>query len=378
MVIEIREKLVSLRAGNGLTQEEVAHHLGITKAAVSKWECGQSLPDITLLPDIARLYSITVDELLGCAQVLDEEAVNEVYQRALALLGEDYAAGCQHVGAQAREHWGSPELLRLLGAALFAQIPVLPGFDGESLEGQSLECARETERIVRRTIELSPGGEVSAIELPALARILMWTGRRSEAEELLNERVRKEPGLEASLLAQLNVETGRRDAGIAVLQQALLVSLLETQATMASMAPLVDDGRLSDLIRLAESLQMNGELTVLFPTLMPTLYLQQAKHRIGEADAEGALEALGLFAEALDKACAVMSSPVNPALFDKVQDMMWAEEDDAVTEARRSSVSELRAAYAASLSTDDIWTPLRGNRRFAAIVGRVSGNPEER
>lgn len=378
MVIEIGEKFASLRVGNRLTQEEVAHHLGITKAAVSKWECGQSLPDITLLPDIARLYSTTVDDLLGCEQTLDEEAVNEVYQRALELLGEDYAAGCEYVGSQAREHWGSPELLRLLRTALFAQISVLPGFDGESLEGQSLECAREAERIIRRIIELSSEEEASAIELPALARILMWTGRRSEAEELLNERTRKEPSLEASLLAQLHVEAGSKDEGIAVLQRALLVSLLEAQAAMASMAPLVDDGRLSDLTRLAEALQMDGELTALFPTLMPTLYLQQAKNRIGEADAEGVLGALGLFTEALDEACAVMSSPINPVLLDKVQDMMWAEEDEAIAETRLSSVSELRAAYATSLSTDDIWTPLRGDRRFTAIVERVSGNPEER
>lgn len=49
----ICRKLASLRAGSGLTQEEVANHLGVTKAAVSKWECEQNMPDISLLPSIA-------------------------------------------------------------------------------------------------------------------------------------------------------------------------------------------------------------------------------------------------------------------------------------------------------------------------------------
>ena len=54
-----------LRKKYDLTQEEVAGKLGVSSQAVSKWENDVSMPDISLLLDIARLFNITVDELLG-------------------------------------------------------------------------------------------------------------------------------------------------------------------------------------------------------------------------------------------------------------------------------------------------------------------------
>ena len=49
----------------GLTQEALAQRLGVTNQAVSKWESGQSCPDIALLPQLADLFGITIDELFG-------------------------------------------------------------------------------------------------------------------------------------------------------------------------------------------------------------------------------------------------------------------------------------------------------------------------
>ena len=49
----------------GLTQEGLANQLGVTNQAVSKWESGQSCPDIALLPALADLFGITIDELFG-------------------------------------------------------------------------------------------------------------------------------------------------------------------------------------------------------------------------------------------------------------------------------------------------------------------------
>ena len=57
-----------------MTQEQLAQELGITAQAVSKWETGQSYPDITLLPKLAEVFHVRVDELLGVAQQQEEEA----------------------------------------------------------------------------------------------------------------------------------------------------------------------------------------------------------------------------------------------------------------------------------------------------------------
>jgi transcriptional regulator with XRE-family HTH domain len=65
--LKIGEKIRSKRRERDLTQEELANILGVTKAAVSKWENEESYPDITMLPQIAQLFHITMDELFNYA-----------------------------------------------------------------------------------------------------------------------------------------------------------------------------------------------------------------------------------------------------------------------------------------------------------------------
>lgn len=59
------ERISQLRKQNGMTQEQLAGRLGITSQAVSKWENEQSCPDVSLLPVIADLFGISMDELFG-------------------------------------------------------------------------------------------------------------------------------------------------------------------------------------------------------------------------------------------------------------------------------------------------------------------------
>ena len=59
------EIIANRRKALGLTQEGLAQKLGVTNQAVSKWESGQSCPDLALLPRIADLFGITIDELFG-------------------------------------------------------------------------------------------------------------------------------------------------------------------------------------------------------------------------------------------------------------------------------------------------------------------------
>ena len=58
-------RIAELRRKKNMTQEELAAELGVTAQAVSKWENEHSCPDITLLPQLARLFGVTIDELLG-------------------------------------------------------------------------------------------------------------------------------------------------------------------------------------------------------------------------------------------------------------------------------------------------------------------------
>lgn len=56
------ENLKKFRLAKGLTQEQVANKLNVNAQTVSRWECGTTLPDVLMLPEIARLYEVTVDD----------------------------------------------------------------------------------------------------------------------------------------------------------------------------------------------------------------------------------------------------------------------------------------------------------------------------
>ena len=58
-------RIAELRRKKNMTQEDLANALGVTPQAVSKWENDLSCPDITLLPQLAKLLGVSVDELLG-------------------------------------------------------------------------------------------------------------------------------------------------------------------------------------------------------------------------------------------------------------------------------------------------------------------------
>lgn len=68
--MEFNEKLQELRRRTGLTQEELADALHVSRAAVSKWESGRGLPGIDSLKDISRHFSVSLDELLSSESLL--------------------------------------------------------------------------------------------------------------------------------------------------------------------------------------------------------------------------------------------------------------------------------------------------------------------
>ena len=68
--MEFNEKLQELRKQKGITQEELAEALYVSRTAVSKWESGRGYPNIDSLKEIARFFSVTLDELLSGDELL--------------------------------------------------------------------------------------------------------------------------------------------------------------------------------------------------------------------------------------------------------------------------------------------------------------------
>lgn len=68
--MEFHEKMQELRKSKGLTQEELANDLYVSRTAISKWESGRGYPSIDSLKEISKYFSISLDELLSSEEIL--------------------------------------------------------------------------------------------------------------------------------------------------------------------------------------------------------------------------------------------------------------------------------------------------------------------
>lgn len=100
----------------GLTQEALASRLDVTNQAVSKWESDQSCPDVALLPKLADLFAITIDELFGREAAKPEAAKEELPWpddgaiRMVLYAGRRYIAAADPSAREFHFHYEGPAL----------------------------------------------------------------------------------------------------------------------------------------------------------------------------------------------------------------------------------------------------------------------------
>ncbi len=77
--LKLSDNIAMHRRNKNVTQDELARFIGVTKASVSKWENGQSMPDIMILPSLASFFDISIDELIGYEPYLSDEQIFKIY-----------------------------------------------------------------------------------------------------------------------------------------------------------------------------------------------------------------------------------------------------------------------------------------------------------
>lgn len=135
-MIFIAENLRRLRLARGLTQEELAASLGVSGQAVSRWETGSVCPDIELLPGLANLFNVSLDELCGMVKLRAPGTLRRIFDEECS----KRASG---------DIQGAVEALRA-GLRLF---PDEPGLLGElalnlTLAGEISEATGVSERLL--------------------------------------------------------------------------------------------------------------------------------------------------------------------------------------------------------------------------------------
>ena len=82
-MLYLSENLKKYRVMKNLTQEDVAEYLCITPQSVSKWERGESYPDITFLPALANIFETSIDLLIGMDAIRAEETRYNIHKKAV-------------------------------------------------------------------------------------------------------------------------------------------------------------------------------------------------------------------------------------------------------------------------------------------------------
>ena len=82
-MLYLKENIKKYRIIKNYTQEDVAAYLGITPQSVSKWERGESYPDITLLPALANIFETSIDLLVGMDNIRAEKTRYNIHKKAV-------------------------------------------------------------------------------------------------------------------------------------------------------------------------------------------------------------------------------------------------------------------------------------------------------
>ena len=87
MIVEIGNKIMSLRKKNGFSQEELAEKVGVARQTISKWELGETSPDLKQAKELSKIFNVSLDELTGnnIKDILVEKTSNTEKLAALIL-----------------------------------------------------------------------------------------------------------------------------------------------------------------------------------------------------------------------------------------------------------------------------------------------------
>ena len=176
--MEFNEKLQQLRKRKGMTQEELAEVLYVSRTAVSKWESGRGYPNIDSLKAIATFFHVTIDELLSGDELLtlaqEERQQSERRQRELVYGLLDVSSALllflPFFGQEAEGSIHSVSLLSLTGAPSYLKAAYLLVVIGMILLGGLTLALQNTKPWQKSKVMLSLGLNTAGVLLMIISQ----------------------------------------------------------------------------------------------------------------------------------------------------------------------------------------------------------------
>lgn len=235
MELCIGTTILAARRAKGLTQEALANLIGVSAAAVSKWETGASYPDITLLPPLARALGLTVDALLDFHPAPSSDELLQISEHLRTVFDEQgFAAGQQATEAMLREYPSCGQLKVMVGGLYFHYLA--------SAMAHTDQPEQEGEALIARCLTLFEQGEQqSQAENEKLgARLLRinaltMLGHYDEAEVLIDSLPAKQLVDADVLRLNLRLAQNRLDEAEQLARKRLFTHVHETLGALMNL-----------------------------------------------------------------------------------------------------------------------------------------------
>jgi transcriptional regulator with XRE-family HTH domain len=359
--INIAKVITTKRKEKGITQDELAEYIGVSKASVSKWETAQSYPDISLLPQLASYFNISIDELIGYLPQMTKEDINKTYHRLVEEFSRrPFVEVLEECRAIIKKYFACFPLLMRMAVLLLNYYTLEKEKDKQAallqeITGLSVRIKEESDDvwIVRQ-----------ANSLEATCRILL--NQPLEALELLDKTVK--PYISDDLLlAGAYQMTGNIEKARSVLQISLYQHLLCFFGAAQSYLMLIAGQPEKFEQALGRFLQLSRifELEKLHPNSLCVLYLAAAQGYAMQNNSENALEMLKNYS----CVCTTSLLPFKvkgDSFFDSVDD--WFK--DYYVEAPRDEKT-IKESILQSVAENPAFTFLRDEPKYKSIVDKL-------
>ena len=376
--VNIGRTIARERRRAGVTQEALAAHLGVSKAAVSKWELGQSFPDVSLLPRIAAYFSLTLDELFDWHDELTSEESAALYAEVYALGEKDLGAAHERLRALATEHYSDVNLLLMFASLLTVwaggmATPFTPAGEKDAAPDAD-DLASEALALLDRVPEVATDPSTLYLAQQQKATTLFQAGRHEEAASLLEPLVRRQDASASTmLLASAYRKLGRNDDALDLLQTERLRAAIFVLSSLMQEVGMRDDAAFALVAgNAAEAVFEALDMGTVNPFFSATMSLEVAEtlRRTGEKD--GALDALVRAADAM-RAVPAHPAPSGSLLWDRMADRLDPAQAGEAWSAHKAhqadeAASLMRQAFAERVSSSE-WRELAGaDPRFLSVL----------
>lgn len=366
--INIAKVLVNKRKEKGITQDELANYIGVSKASVSKWETGQSYPDVTFLPQLAAYFNISVDELIDYKPLLTKEDIKKLYRSLSAdFTSKPFNSVMKDCRRTIKKYYSCFPLLLQMGILMVNHVELLDD------PQQSAALIAEAKALFIRVREECDDISITRQALYMEALCSLISGDPNTALELLEGAVT--PALPPeSLLASAYQMTGRADEAKSVLQAGIFQNIVILFNFFPAYLTLCADepAKFEELLRRALVVAEAFDMRHLHPGVLVGLYISAAQGYIAQKNQDKALDMLQKYTE-------IVTSDIYPlclhgdAFFDLFDG--WLDQLDLGTGLPRDEKT-IRKSMSDVIVHNPAFSVLSDEPRFGRISEKLQKNCE--